>query len=178
MNDMLLPSPIYESYWVLPGRFKAGEYPGATTDQETKLKLRWLLDTGINLLIDLTLQGESGLKPYEHLFYKEASKVPIAALHKRIPVSDFSTPSKEKMVEILDMIDLGLSLGKNIYLHCHAGKGRTGTVVGCFLVRQGLAGPQALEQLHKLRVDIPSHAELSPETAGQIRMVLEWNRGQ
>ncbi|HSB67275.1 MAG TPA: dual specificity protein phosphatase family protein [Anaerolineales bacterium] len=178
MNKIVLHRPIYETYWILPGRFRAGEFPGASSDEEAREKLRWLLNGGTNLLIDLTELGESGLRPYEHLLYEEASKFQVTVLHRRIPLLDFSKPLKGKMIEILDTIDLALSLGKNIYLHCHGGKGRTGTVVGCYLVRQGLTGEEALEQIERLRTQIPSHAEQSPETAGQIRMVLEWKQGQ
>jgi protein-tyrosine phosphatase len=180
----MLSSPIYKSYWIIPGRFRAGEFPGiktaseATTDDEARRRLRWLLEGGTNYFVDLTQQGELGLNPYDQLLNEEAKKIPVVARHNRIPLKDFNTPAIEKVVEILDTIELALSLGKNIYLHCHAGKGRTGTVVGCYLVRQGLSGKAALELLQKLRKDIPGHEEQSPETEGQIRMVLEWKKGQ
>jgi protein-tyrosine phosphatase len=80
------------------------------------------------------------------------------------------------MVEILDTIDLALSEGKNIYLHCFAGMGRTGMVVGCYLARHGMPGDKALEMIHVLRRDIHNHDKKSPETEGQRRMVMEWTK--
>jgi protein-tyrosine phosphatase len=58
------------------------------------------------------------------------------------------------MVEILDMIDLVLSEGKNIYLHCYAGMVRTGMVVGCYLVRHGIRGEKPLDMIQEFRKDI------------------------
>jgi hypothetical protein len=48
--------------------------------------------------------------------------------------------------------------------------------VGCFLARQVLASSDAFAKLHELRGDIPGGSELSPETEGQKRMVLEWKK--
>ena len=178
MNDKPPSIPPTASYWVIPGRFRAGEYPGAATDNLARLKIRWLLKGGANLFIDLTEQGEAGLKPYDQILFEEAVEHPGVVLHKCIPLQDFCTPPVEKVVEILDTIDLALSSGKNIYLHCHGGKGRTGTVVGCFLVRQGFASKDAIEKVKELRGDVPDHDRQSPETDGQRRMVLEWKKGQ
>jgi protein-tyrosine phosphatase len=169
---------LRESYWIIPGRLRAGEYPGARSVDEARRRLRWLLDGGTNFIIDLTVENESGLRPYHDVLYEEAQVYSYVGMYKRFPLQDFNTPAKEQVVEVLDMIDLALSLGKNIYLHCHGGKGRTGTIVGCYLVRQGLAGNEALERIKELRKDIPNRDEQSPETEGQRRMVLEWKIGQ
>ena len=62
-------------------------------------------------------------------------------------------------------------------MHCLGGLGRTGTVVGCFLVRHGLSGAQALETIQLLRRGIPSADSPSPETDMQRWMVLNWRNG-
>ena len=59
--------PLANSYWVIPGRFLAGEYPGAMEEPEAQVKINRLLDAGISCFIDLTEPGESGLLPYHHL---------------------------------------------------------------------------------------------------------------
>ncbi len=171
-------TPIHNSYWVVPRRFRAGEYPGSIQDDEAREKLRWLLDQGTNLILDLTEAREAGLKPYIHLFQEEAARIPKMVMHKRIPILDFDRSEKEKMVEILDTIDLALSEEKIIYLHCYGGRGRTGTVVGCYLVRHGIPGDRALERIQEYRKGIPGKYEQSPETEGQRKMVMEWTKGQ
>ena len=170
--------PISESYWIIPGRFIAGEYPGSLNDDEARCKLRWLLDQNIDLILDLTEDGEAGLRPYANIFFDEAAKIPRKVNHQRLPLRDFQNPAHETLSEILNTIDLSLSEGKSIYLHCFGGKGRTGTVVGCYLVRHGMTGQEALEKIRELRKFIPGRDEQSPETVGQKRMVLEWKLGQ
>jgi protein-tyrosine phosphatase len=84
----------------------------------------------------------------------------------------------ERIMEILDAIDLAISDGKNIYLHCFGGKGRTGLVVGCYLARHGMPGVKALQVIQELRKGLPDAAKPSPETDEQIRMVKEWTKGK
>ena len=54
--------PSANSYWVFPGCFAAGEYPGAWDSVEAANRLKTLLDAGIDHFIDLTEPGE--LLPY------------------------------------------------------------------------------------------------------------------
>ena len=44
-------------------------------------------------------------------------------------------------------VDDALGEGRTVYVHCWGGIGRTGTVVGCWLVRHGLTGRGALDQI-------------------------------
>ncbi len=178
MNFEITSTPKLESYWVIPGRFRAGEYPGAILDVEAREKLRWLLAQQINYFLDLTEDGEYDLKPYLNLLMDEASLCKREVIHTRIPIYDLTTPSGDQMVEILDTIDTALSDNRNIYLHCYGGKGRTGVVVGCYLTRHGTSGSDALELIKKLRSNLSGSFEQSPETALQKRMVLEWTVGK
>ena len=59
------------------------------------------------------------------------------------------------MRSILDAIDAAVSQGRRVYVHCRAGIGRTGTVVGCYLVRHGMSGPQAIAQISLWRAATP-----------------------
>ena len=52
-----LVRPIANSYWVVPGRLLAGEYPGATLRRPTLENLHGLLDAGVTYFIDLTERG-------------------------------------------------------------------------------------------------------------------------
>jgi len=67
---------------------------------------------------------------------------------------------------------------KIVYVHCLGGIGRTGTVVGCYLVRHGLPGEEALEHLQNLRKETPDWWFQSPESSAQKNMILDWKVGQ
>ncbi len=168
------PQPIPNAYWVLPGKLLAGGYPGALQESETRRRLRWLLEQGITLSFDLTAPGETISKPYARLLQEEADALKKTVNYCHIPIFDMSTPSREEMVDLLDALDAALEVGQTVYLHCHGGLGRTGTVVGCFLVRHGRSGEDALAEIARLQEHLPSGRAHSPETDEQREMILNW----
>ena len=169
-----LDPPIRESYWVEPERFLAGEYPAAAYEARARERLGELLESGINTFYDLTLLDE--LPPYLPILREEASERGIKIQHIRFPILDHNIPPRGMMTAILDAIDSTLARGSNVYIHCWGGIGRTGTTVGCYLVRRGLTGEQALEQLAEWWKDVPKSAYFphSPETDRQRAYVLNW----
>src|ERR1700704_2776764 len=70
----------------------------------------------------------------------ELAKHRIACL--RMPIDDMDVLSRDEMVSILDVIDAEHAIGNAVYVHCWGGHGRTGTVVGCWIQRQGIAGSE------------------------------------
>ena len=169
--------PIQNSYWVIAGRLRAGAHPGFDSNGEIKNRLFWLIDLGINYIVDLTASDEVDENYPTHI-NEIASGFNKQIDYQRYSIQDWSTPPEEMMVRILERIDLLLSEGKNIYLHCCGGKGRTGTVVGCYLVQHGATGDRALKKIEELRKEIAEKNDMSPETDEQRRMVLEWIKGK
>ncbi len=167
--------PQPNSYWVIPGRFAAGEYPGAKDSRKAARKLRTLLAVGIDHFVDLTEPHE--LVPYAEIAADEAGRLSRQVEHERRPVADQSVPgSPAEMATILDAIDGALEDGRTVYLHCWGGVGRTGTVVGCWLVRHGRTGEEALQQLDEWWQGVKKvdRKPQSPETQEQFRYVREW----
>ncbi|MEW6337110.1 MAG: HD domain-containing protein [Acidobacteriota bacterium] len=162
------PHPIADSYWVVPGRLLAGEYPGERRPAEAKRKLRRLSWSGVNAFVDLTEAAEYGLVPYAPL-------LPDTASHERRPIPDMDVVGRAEMAEILDAVDRALDAGRTVYVHCFGGRGRTGTVVGCWLVRHGSAPEAALSRITELRRGTPDGHHPSPETGPQIAMVRTWS---
>ena len=62
-------------------------------------------------------------------------------------------PTIPHMTRILDEVDGALADGGSVYVHCWGGIGRTGTVVGCWLVRHGLDDGDAVARIAELRRD-------------------------
>ena len=166
--------PIPNSYWVVPGRFAAGEYPGDIFRANARDKLSSLLSAGVNRFIDLTVEGE--LDSYREIAQKEAGRLSQSFDWERHSVVDRSTPHRSRMVEILDAIDSAMERGEAVYVHCWGGIGRTGTVVGCWLRRRGYSGEEALAQIATWWQGVAKRHRRphSPETLEQRQYIMEW----
>lgn len=156
------------------GQLLAGEYPGAREPEEAREKIDRLLDAGVNLFIDLTEAGEYGLHPYAQMVAFAAGERGARVSYQRLSIKDMSTPSRAQMGQTLDVVDAALAEGYGVYVHCYGGIGRTGTVIGCWLVRHGLSGRQALAKIGAWRRGTPDGWRRSPETEAQLNMVLTW----
>jgi len=166
--------PIPDSYWVEPGHFLAGEYPGAREEDAALAKVGALLDAGVTLFVDLTEAGEYNLRPYWPLVQQLAGERGERVEHRRLSIPDMGTPSVDTMRLILDTIDGVLAAGETVYVHCFGGIGRTGTVVGCYLVRHGMEGATALATIAQRRQGTPDGHKRSPETDAQRVLVITW----
>jgi hypothetical protein len=168
-SDNLAAAP--DCYWVIEGKLMAGEHPGWEGDEALAERVAWLMRKGIDRFIDLTSGHEYGMPRYEKLLDKAAEGT---AQVVRMPIGDFDVPTPAQMSYILDLLDSLLAEGHLVYVHCFNGTGRTGTVIGCYLVRHGAAGREALSQLAAMRRKTRKRDHRSPETIEQEYMVLTW----
>ena len=140
-------------------RLIAGRHPCAWGPENASSEVRELAEAGVSLFLDLTQDGE--LEPY-------AQFVQPPARHLRMAIRDFSVPTREQLVATLDEIDGELRAGGLVYVHCWAGCGRTGVVVGSWLVRHGVTPADALARIAEAR------GLGCPQTLEQRLVVLEW----
>lgn len=164
-------SPIHNAYWIIPGKFLAGEYPRNFDQESSIVKLQSQLRAGIRVFINLTTPAD-GLSPYRDIL----TKLDPQAEHLEFPIRDVNVPEKrETTIAALNAIDSALASGKGVYIHCWGGIGRTGTIVGCWLARHGFPGNMALEKLTSLWRHCPkSRFRQSPETNEQRQYILNW----
>jgi hypothetical protein len=140
MVTQLPPKPDPNTYWVVPGKLLAGEYPGARDSEEAGSRLRKFLAAGVRHFIDRTEVGE--LTPYAELL---AEEVGSGTSYERFPIRDVSVPEEPKtMAEIITTIDRAMAEGGIIYVHCWGGIGRTGLAVACWLQERGQTPDEAL----------------------------------
>ena len=168
--------PIPDSYWVEPDRLLAGEYPAQFEGELTRTRIDALIEAGFDTFIDLTRPNET--VAYLRILLEEAKLHQVEVTHHRFPIGDFGLPTPQQMKSILDTIDVSLQAGRKIYLHCWGGIGRTGTTVGCYLVRRGSSGEEALRQLAEWWRTVPkSHIHpRSPETHEQAAFIRNWSK--
>jgi protein-tyrosine phosphatase len=145
-----MDAPTAGSYWVEPGRLLAGRYPSG----EDVAALR---AAGVTLVVDLTEEGELA-----------AYALPAEVRRERVPIADFAAADVETVRRVLDLVGEELAAGGIVYLHCRGGCGRTGSVVGCYLVERGSAGNEALARVAELC------GARCPETPDQESLVRFW----
>jgi protein-tyrosine phosphatase len=123
---------------------------------------------GITYYLDLTEPDERA--SYRHLLPRKAKYI-------RSGIADFDVPESVTQMQLIQTrMGAALAMGRGVYVHCHIGIGRTGTVIGCFLVEQGLNGPAALKQLNKLwRQNVRAKTwPRVPQTPRQAEYILMW----
>jgi hypothetical protein len=163
----------------------AGSYPGDLCKQTAEQKLGALLDVGITCIVNLMEEDEvdahgQTFRPYTRLLMQLATVRRVEVTYVRLPIRDQNIPAIATMQMILDTIDSAMQRKLATYVHCWGGLGRTGTVVGCYLARHGIAsGDEALNRIIHLRHNHDAaFPRPSPETAHQRAMIRQWQQGQ
>jgi len=197
INKNYSNNPTPYTYWAITDKLLAGEYPGEQHPKSyfrtlvSKVysilgflsrpnqgvmnpdkRIKTIVDAGINTFLDLTELNE--LPKYEHKLnaINDSDNVPIR--YKRMAIKDRTVPKKGFLKEILNFIDEESKNNRKVYVHCLRGLGRTGTVVGSYLVRKGFKGEEALQEIYKLRQGMLNAWMQSPQTEEQIQTVINW----
>ena len=171
--------PHEDCYWVTPGTVMAGRMPVRHDDESTLHLLTSMHRTGIRCFINLQLAEERDEQGRAFLpYWKLLDQLHPIACFTRFGIPDMGVPNLRGMRLILDHIDSMLSAGRPVYIHCWGGKGRTGTVVCCWLLRHSFATRDNIfDYLGRLRASTASHQQPSPETQAQRDFVLSWQPG-
>lgn len=175
MSGIPAAAPPLGTYWAEPARLLAGVYPGHVDPEYAQARLQRLLSAGVDWFIDLTWPDE--LPTYDQLLPSPYDTGSPTVVYSRRPVKDHDVPeSAAQMREILDEIDEAIGAGHTVYVHCRAGIGRTGMVVGCYLARRLGDGAAALESLNRLWIAAGRDIDWprSPETDEQCAFVRDW----
>ncbi|TRM61457.1 hypothetical protein BD626DRAFT_501090 [Schizophyllum amplum] len=151
------PRPIPNSYWATP-LLLACEYPWTPKDPY-RPKLDALLKAGVRTFIDLTEDGE--LRSY----------VQCGILNDRAELLGID-PST---LDVLHILRDNERRRRITAVHCRGGIGRTGMVIGCWLVESGLAkdGEDALQIIAREWATVEKCRRFphSPETGPQCLFV-------
>ncbi len=124
--------------------------PSLLIDQYADLRAR-----GVTHIVDLRAEGSDDADALELLGFR----------WRRIPVPDRHAPTDEQLAELIAWLDADAdpNVDQALYVHCHAGLGRTPTVAMALLMQHDLRLAEAHRMVFAAR----------PESAPTTRQ-LEW----
>ncbi len=188
-ENRFIPSPRLQSeydqqsasllacYWVAPGQLLIGDFPGWDMEYEVEalsLRLDWLLEQGVSCYLDLSEQYHYRPKTYQRLLELKATEKERAVIYRGLYTPGKNLPPRARLVEILDLIDQALASGQVVYLHgLHLG-GVEDTLAGCWLVRHGLTGQQALAKIREACRELPEAWRRAPYSARARKLIRGW----
>lgn len=121
--------------WLIEGKLAGCGLPVSESE------FRWLAEQGIKSIVTVReVALPSGWFDGADIDY----------LH--LQVEDFGAPSIEELVQAVDFIEQQVGNDRPVMVHCAAGKGRTGTVLAAYFVKnQGMTAEQAIDKVRSMR---------------------------
>ena len=173
----LLPSPRHRQRRAT-GSCPACCWPAPTlailTRTNTKPRSRPSLSAGIRTFVNLMEEDETNYAgepfvPYQDwpatLPGRQCFRHAIRDLSAPTPAADDGDPGRHRQLA---------GAGSPVYVHCWGGVGRTGTVIGCWLLRHWPRRSDVLDVLMRLRQqDQERQHRMSPETGEQQKFLRD-----
>lgn len=177
LDNKLMPlSPTANSNWNIPGRLMSSASPSIQNIQS-------LVKAGVNIIINLREVLDPNETNFEtHLGFKYSVDPNGQYVTFHLPIHDHSITYDSHIIKMAILIIHLIGLDKCVMVHCHGGKGRTGTLVSIVLgILYGLNKDQALAMItrhYKSRIDkgYLQILHITPIQILQIDRVLKQDR--
>lgn len=118
--------------WVLDGELAGLAFPNPDTWHELTME-------GVGAVVTLTGEVPLGTRPPQLRW-------------RHHPIEDFDAPDAAALEQTLAWMRARVEEGHPVAVHCHAGLGRTGTVLAAYLGRfHERTAAQAIEEVRRLR---------------------------
>jgi atypical dual specificity phosphatase len=143
--------------WLIDQKLAALSYPESTD------ALHLLHQLGIRVLLNLT-----------EIPHNEETLHNAGLLTAHIPIADLSAPTLDQIKQGLTLISSYLAQNQPVAVHCLAGLGRTGCMLACYLIQQGLSADQAITTIRAWRpgsIEVPEQEAIIHEYADLIHTV-------
>jgi atypical dual specificity phosphatase len=141
--------------WILEGKLAGSPYPNFKN-------IQLLENSNIKTIVNLTKHGiPNRVKNQLNSF---------GITWKRFPIRDFGIPSQATINNYLQCVCESIQKNEAVLTHCIAGCGRTGTMIGLYLITHGHSSMQAIELIHDIL------GKDCPETKDQIQLLKNYRR--
>lgn len=156
-------------YWVIPNELAGMPmpyiHPERRANQGGDLKtfaddLPRLHEAGIRAVVSLVNNPSDGL------VFHDAGFEFIS-----VPIPDFNPPAPPQAAQVVEFIDKMKAENKPVVVHCHAGYGRTGTLIAAYLIAKGQKCMEAIAAVRDVRPG-------AIETQGQVQFLADWETMQ
>lgn len=143
----------------LPGRLFRSPMPFSAFDVGERA-LAEFDQQGVRVVVVLAEEAECEVHASRDLLQAYAQQS-LEVIH--LPIPDYHAVSHDKLRTLIDEVLGHLRAGRNVAIHCRAGRGRTGALAAC-LAREvlGLSGNEALEWIRAL---VPGSVETVTQEA-------------
>jgi atypical dual specificity phosphatase len=121
-------------------------------------EFKWLREQSVQILVSLTEDAPNR---------RWVNESGLMLIHEPIP--DMTAPTPEQLDRLLAAIRRANEHDMGVAVHCGAGLGRTGVVLACYFVDQGLSAQNAVARVRRLRPG-------SIETTDQADAVTDYAR--
>ncbi|XP_064119036.1 protein tyrosine phosphatase domain-containing protein 1-like [Macrobrachium nipponense] len=159
------------SHWVTPGYLSMAR-PNTDIMQKKDI-VGQFLKHDIKTIINLQIAGEHascGAPLCESGFsYDPSVFMENGIFYYNFGLKDFGEPTQGGILDMVKVMAFALSEGK-VAVHCHAGLGRTGVLIACYLVYA--LRVRASDAIRYVRMKRPN----AVQTSGQIQVVQEFEQ--
>lgn len=139
--------------------------PCPKADQLEKI-LNGLKEQGVNRVVSLLEVPEAaklGVSDEPEICQQ------LGMVYQNYPIRDFATAeNRRKFTGLINELHGRLLDGENIAVHCYAGIGRTGLVIGSTLIRHGVPAKEAMDWMSEAR------GRNMPQTQEQYEYLLDF----
>ena len=122
--------------WIEPGALAASGIPLGVKD------LQSLYEQGVRAIVSLT---EHPLTVQKEITPQVLTEIDLTCLHK--PIVDQEPPDMATVRETAQFINQMKAQDQPVLLHCHAGIGRTGTMLHAYYLAEGLSLEEAMAKV-------------------------------
>jgi len=119
--------------WIVDGLLAVMEMP-------CQAEMRALKDGGFALVVNLTHKAGATAM---------AKACGLEGVH--LPVEDMTAPTQAQIVQFIRVVTPYIRTGRPVMVHCMGGRGRSGTMAACYLVKAGMDPWGAMREVRRRR---------------------------